>query len=146
MKKLLALLSGIMIPASLFAGTPLIFKLTLINGETVLSKTFDPLTHVVNYENRSYDIIVNTSSGTRTISINDVKNIKLVPEKEAMTTPTPGDANNDGLLSVADISMIASYILSEDNSDINLEAADVNKDGTITVADLSMLAQKILNQ
>lgn len=57
-----------------------------------------------------------------------------------------GDANGDGVISVADLSMIASYILGETASSIDLDAADVNEDGDITVADLSMLATMILGQ
>lgn len=54
-----------------------------------------------------------------------------------------GDANNDGTISVADLSLMASYILGEP-SDINLGNADVNGDDAITVADLASLASMIL--
>lgn len=56
-----------------------------------------------------------------------------------------GDANSDGTISVADLSLVASFILDPDQvASINLEASDVNQDGDITVADLSLLATMIL--
>lgn len=58
---------------------------------------------------------------------------------------TPGDANEDGNVSVADLSFIASYVLG-DHADINEANADVNGDGQISVADLSALASIILSQ
>lgn len=64
---------------------------------------------------------------------------------EATVFPsTPGDANDDGSISVADLALMASYILGEQVANINLEAADVNGDGDITVADLAALANMIL--
>lgn len=54
-----------------------------------------------------------------------------------------GDANCDGLISVADLTIIASYILGFDVK-INLDNADVTNDKNISVADLSTLATIIL--
>lgn len=54
-----------------------------------------------------------------------------------------GDANNDGAVSVADLALMASYILGE-KVDINITNADVNKDNAITVADLAAVASMIL--
>lgn len=59
---------------------------------------------------------------------------------------TLGDANGDGNLSVADLSMLAASILGNVPEGFNAAAADINQDGTITVADLTMLATCILNQ
>lgn len=60
-------------------------------------------------------------------------------------TVIPGDANGDGVVSVADLSMMASYILDENSTEIDKEAADVNGDGDITVADLAQVASMILS-
>lgn len=54
-----------------------------------------------------------------------------------------GDANGDNTISVADLSLMASYILGE-QVEINKDNADVNLDGDITVADLSAVASIIL--
>lgn len=58
----------------------------------------------------------------------------------------PGDANGDGIVSVADLAMIASYILGDTVAGINLLAADYNKDGDVTVSDLAAIASLILAQ
>lgn len=62
-----------------------------------------------------------------------------------MDAITPGDANEDGSISVADLSFMASYVLGN-HADINEANADVNGDGEISVADLSALASMILSQ
>lgn len=62
-----------------------------------------------------------------------------------MDAVTPGDANEDGSISVADLSFMASYVLGG-HADINEANADVNGDGEISVADLSALASMILSQ
>lgn len=56
---------------------------------------------------------------------------------------SPGDANEDGSVSVADLALMASYILGDDVT-INIKNADVNADEAITVADLAAVAAMIL--
>lgn len=58
----------------------------------------------------------------------------------------PGDVNNDGQISVADLSMMASYILDATSVTLDKNIADVNGDNAISVADLSLLASKILSK
>lgn len=55
-----------------------------------------------------------------------------------------GDANGDGVVTVADLSMTASYILGATAEEFAFKAADVNADGTISVADLASMAYYIL--
>lgn len=69
---------------------------------------------------------------------------KVSDYNESPVTILPGDANSDGTISVADLTLIASYILGETVQNINLKAADVNGDSVITVADLTSLASIIL--
>lgn len=58
--------------------------------------------------------------------------------------PLLGDANNDGVVDVADITVIASKILGNNPENFNAENADVNKDGKIDVADITATAGIIL--
>lgn len=60
------------------------------------------------------------------------------------TKDLPGDANGDESVSVADLALMASFILGE-QVEINAKNADVNGDGEITVADLAAVASMILN-
>ena len=55
-----------------------------------------------------------------------------------------GDANNDGIVDVADITAIAAHILGQTPEAWNAENADANGDGTIDVADITAVAGIIL--
>ena len=57
---------------------------------------------------------------------------------------TPGDANGDGDVNIADFSSIANHILGREQSVFIAKAADTNNDGDISVPDLSGLIQIIL--
>lgn len=57
-----------------------------------------------------------------------------------------GDANEDGVVDVADITTIASYILGNTPSPFNKDNADANGDGTIDVADITTTAGIILGK
>jgi hypothetical protein len=61
-----------------------------------------------------------------------------------IATVLKGDADGDGLVTVADVTAIIDYLLSGDPTDINLAAADVDKDGKVTIADASTLIDLIL--
>ncbi|MDO4802080.1 MAG: LamG-like jellyroll fold domain-containing protein, partial [Prevotellaceae bacterium] len=56
-----------------------------------------------------------------------------------------GDANNDGIVNVNDITLTAAYILDNSLTNINKVAADSNKDGIINVNDITTTAKIILN-
>lgn len=56
----------------------------------------------------------------------------------------PGDADNDGVITVSDITTIASRILGGSPKPFNFDNADVDGDSRITVADISATAAIIL--
>ncbi|MDO5447102.1 MAG: rhamnogalacturonate lyase, partial [Prevotellaceae bacterium] len=55
-----------------------------------------------------------------------------------------GDANDDGVVDVADITTIAAFILGNEPDIFNMVAADANEDGNIDVADITATANIIL--
>lgn len=55
----------------------------------------------------------------------------------------PGDANNDGLVGIADVTTITDYILHGDSVEINLLAADMDGDGIIGIADATLIIDMI---
>ena len=55
-----------------------------------------------------------------------------------------GDANNDGTVSIADVSALIDYLLSKDPTSINMDNADCNQDQNITIADVSALIDYLL--
>lgn len=57
-----------------------------------------------------------------------------------------GDANNDGIINVNDITTIAEYILKGSATNFNFANADVNSDGIINVNDITGVASIILKK
>ena len=71
--------------------------------------------------------------------------VEYYVEIPAMVTVVPGDADGDGKVSVTDVTAIIDYVLSNDASGINLDAADFNKDGRITIADVTDMIDYIIS-
>jgi len=59
-------------------------------------------------------------------------------------TTIEGDVNMDGKLSIADVTALINYLLSQDATGIDLDAADVNSDDKISIADVTELINKLL--
>ena len=57
-----------------------------------------------------------------------------------------GDVNNDGSVSVTDVTMVISHILGQTHDGFNKDAADVNGDGSISVTDVTMIINIILTK
>lgn len=57
-----------------------------------------------------------------------------------------GDANGDGVVTVADANAVVNYYLDSENSQIDVEAAEVNKDGEITIGDANAIMNMYLNK
>ena len=57
----------------------------------------------------------------------------------------PGDANDNGSVTVNDVVVTSLYILDRYDGPFNFEAADLNVDGFITVTDVSRIAYLVLN-
>lgn len=58
--------------------------------------------------------------------------------------PLPGDANDDGNVTVTDIAVVVNDILQLPNTDISTDNADANSDGQITVTDIGVIVDMIL--
>lgn len=61
------------------------------------------------------------------------------------TTSTPGDINGDGTVSISDITALIDYLLSGDDTNIQLDNADVDCNGTVSVSDVTALIDKLLS-
>ena len=62
------------------------------------------------------------------------------------TAALGGDVNNDGNVTIADVTALVNLILGKDDSGYNRTAADVNNDGSITIADVTALVNLILGK
>ncbi|MDO5447602.1 MAG: dockerin type I repeat-containing protein [Prevotellaceae bacterium] len=78
----------------------------------------------------AYDWAGNTETSFRIIDCNVIK----------------GDANKDGFVDVSDITTIAAYILGNNPSPFDEDAADTNNDGNIDVSDITATATIILGE
>ena len=75
-----------------------------------------------------------------------INTIKITYEVEA-TEPEVllGDVNNDGEVTIADVTALVNVLLGKDTS-YNLDAADVNSDDKTTIADVTALVKMILTK
>ena len=55
-----------------------------------------------------------------------------------------GDVNNDGQVSIGDVTTLIDYLLGGD-VEINMEAADVKTDGTVSIGDATTLIDMLLS-
>lgn len=63
------------------------------------------------------------------------------------STSQIGDVNNDGNITIADVTALVNIILGKDNEgQYNHDAADINGDHIITIADVTALVNKILGK
>ena len=63
----------------------------------------------------------------------------------AQNSAERGDVNNDGAVSIQDVSVLISYLLNGDDASVNRSAADVNMDGAVTIKDVTELISYLLN-
>ena len=57
----------------------------------------------------------------------------------------PGDVNNDGQVTITDVTALIDYLLNGDDSAINLSNADVNGDSQVSIGDITALIDMLLN-
>lgn len=58
----------------------------------------------------------------------------------------PGDVNDDGRVSVVDLTMVTNAILRKEDEGFNAKAADLNMDGQISITDATMITNLILKK
>ncbi|MBR5725506.1 MAG: chitobiase/beta-hexosaminidase C-terminal domain-containing protein [Muribaculaceae bacterium] len=57
---------------------------------------------------------------------------------------TPGDVNCDGFITISDVTSLINYLLTDDATGIDLEAADMNTDSLINITDVTALINYLL--
>ena len=57
-----------------------------------------------------------------------------------------GDADNDGLINIMDVTVIINYILNKNPSPFSFNNADVNGDGFINMLDVTEIINIVLNK
>ena len=56
-----------------------------------------------------------------------------------------GDVNNDGDVTIADVTALIDYLLSGDESGINIAGADCNNSTDVSIADVTALIDYLLS-
>ena len=57
-----------------------------------------------------------------------------------------GDVNMDGIVNITDVTALIDYLLTGDDTGIDLEAANVNEDNAVNISDVTDLIDKLLFQ
>ena len=98
-------------------------------------------------EAKEYAIIVLNKE----LSVPDGNSLRVVRPADTESRLTvksysPGDVNNDGVVSVTDVGCAINYILEQIPSVFIFDAADMNGDKTISVTDVGLIINFILNE
>ena len=56
-----------------------------------------------------------------------------------------GDVNKDGQVTISDVTALINYLLTQDASGINLDAADCNQNGSVNISDVTALINFLLS-
>ncbi len=67
--------------------------------------------------------------------------VQFSDEMANVTVPAglDGDANGDGGVTIKDVTILISYLMGGNSTDINTANADVNHDGTVSIKDVTVL-------
>ena len=90
-------------------------------------------------------VVTAIAIGEATITATTTDGTNLSVSCKVTVVPTLGDANNDAVINVTDIMVVASYILGNTPEGFVFEAADVTKDGKINIIDIVAIANIILS-
>ena len=141
-----------MVYTELSAGHPILYsakdlniELGIIAGHNFIIDGYDEngLVHVnwgwYGYENGYFDIaLLNVQQYT--YDDWQAMYVDLYPNQEVIV----GDINSDGLVNVADVTLLISIVLNS-NSDYEMSNVDLNNDNVVNVADVTALINIVLN-
>ena len=114
-------------------------KFTKTNGTTL---TYSVEGLKVTYTTSNVNIT--NVDGTATIALNEVQDMYFSNEAGGNDF-IRGDVNDDGNVSIADVTALIDYLLGA-NDGINLDAADCNADNNISIADVTALIDYLLSK
>ena len=73
-----------------------------------------------------------------------IDNIEICYESTWTPEFTPGDVNDDGEITIKDVTVLINYLLTDDPTGVNLMAADISGDDAITIKDVTELINYLL--
>ena len=114
-------------------------KFTKTNGSTVTCSV-----EGIKVTYTGSNITVTNNEGTTTIALSEVQDMYFSNEAGGASF-IRGDVNNDGNVSIADVTALINYLLSNDATGISVEAANCNQDATVSIADVTALINYLLS-
>lgn len=112
-------------------------KFTKTNGSTV---TYSVEGLKLTYDNTN--VTVTNVDGTATIALAEVQDMYFT--NEAAPSFIRGDVDDDGEVSISDVTALIDYILTGIDDGVNLNAADCDQDNEIGISDITALIDYIL--
>jgi hypothetical protein len=115
------------------AGEPVLddFTATIEGASAVLTKSMEQ------NADGSYRIAISVVSA-------DLQNASCYVINATVPTVKKGDVNNDGEVSISDVTTLIDYLLSGNIEDINPQAADVDGNNDISISDVTALIDMLL--
>ena len=114
-------------------------KFTKTNGSTV---TYSAQGLKLTYDNTN--VTVTNVDGTATIALAEVQDMYF--SNEAGSNPLRGDVDNDGQVTISDVTSLIDYILNGYAPGVDATSADVDLDGEVSIGDITVLIDYILNE
>ena len=99
------------------------------------------------YDTSLYEVDITTGEAHRIANIQDRYLFALMwvdGEEEPQVEALRGDVDQDGTITIADVTALIDYVLSHDATAISTASADCDQDGDITIADVTALIDRIL--
>ena len=115
-------------------------KFTRTNGSTV---TYSVEGLKLTYDNTN--VTITNVDGTATIALAEVQDMYFSNEAGGNDF-LRGDVNGDGEVTIADVTVLINYMLTEDATGVNLDAVDCNQDNETTIADVTVLINYLLTE
>ena len=102
------------------------------------------------WETFSYELQPNVSYQIRwyyhkDVSDNGVGDYFALDNIQIRPKVLPGDVNSDGVRNISDVTVLINYLMTENESGVNLAGADVNNDGVVNISDVTALISLVLS-
>ena len=98
--------------------------------------------YTVNLTDANGTVGIKFATSSKRAYIDDIKLVAAGQEPATLL----GDVNNDGKVTIADVTALVNVLLDKGSSSYNLDAADVNENGTRTIADVTALVNILLKK
>ena len=106
--------------------------------ERYVTLDYNPSVHKFYNQSTALGFSINK---TGYLNLQDIFDVELLPIQGFLT----GDVDNDGKVSISDVTALINYLLSHNVSEINLAAADVDCDGKVNISDVTSIINLLLS-